>query len=439
MASSSPANSPHADDASDIARRSSVDRIRDVGKTVADSFATLRQQLATGFTLDQESVERAASMSAVTEEQENVDPSPIRDLRARLVSSEERERTLRGTIRALRAERDAQTRAAARANAKLQSLKSEVPDIGENERMKIEIERLRGDVARLRSDGISLQRALERSRSKCTDSLREIADLTKAKSAIERVCMKLRSRVAIAEKEARRASQIDDAIAARDRARAELVVVKAECDEQTARAEDAELKRDEALRRASEAEKNAEIARNKVISDDDAIVELRRVKRDLKNAMKTIEEQDDRIDILREHIRNYSSSSTSRSKTTSTSSSSRRSRTANSKRNRARSSLSILEDDSLFEARVRIRAIDEESNGSEGSILSKSKDNDEEDDEDSRRNKRSDAGGSSVHRRGGGLPQASPLLRAVERAHAELQAKFQESDQFAADVQGRLG
>ncbi len=412
-------------------RRSSLDRIRDVGKTVAHGLSSLRDQLASGFAADQDDDEPVASMSAVTEEQENVDKSSMGDLRTRLAASEERERQLRGTVRALRAERDAQMRAAARANAALTSVQSTQPDPAVTERLRNEVERLRGDVARLRTDGVALQRALEAARSRANDSLREVAEVTRAKSALERVCMKLRARVAAAEKEARRAAEVDDAVAARDRARAELVDVKAACDEQTARAEDAELKRDEALHQLAEAKKTAESMRKKASSDEESKAELRRVRRELREAKRTVEEQDDRIKRLTRLLADTSSSG-SRSKTTTTTTSSRRSGTANSKRSRGRSGLSI-EDDSLFDARLRVEMHNEVTQGSEGSLLTRLDDDEDDDDEDGGRSRRS--GGYS---RGSALPEASPLLRAVERAHAQLQAAFQVSDQQAAEIQRRF-
>ena len=50
-----------------------------------------------------------------------------------------------------------------------------------------------------------------------------------------------------------------------------------------------------------------------------------------------------------------------------------------------------------------------------------------------------DGGGSeSSSIRADDITEASPLLRAVERAHAQLQAAFRESDEHAADVHSRL-
>jgi len=337
------------------------------------------------------------------------------DIPGRLAASEEREKILRAEVRQLRMERDLQTRAAARAQAALSNGRS--LEAEELSRIRSENERLRGDLARLRSDGIALQRALESARRRAITADSDRNTCEKNRVALERVCINLRARVATSEKEALRANQVDEAIAARDRARSALGDAKAAAEENLVRATKAEMERDESMTRMQKMEGKIERLENA----------RSKTSRELSRAKKLLHDNEEKIKRLSNALVTSSSS-------TSTHTDSRRSRRSrsnthsskSSKSSRARSNTSfLLEDDSRRDGHRNGHRNGSHSRDRDGDIGNISHGD--------------DVGGSeSSSIRADDITEASPLLRAVERAHRQLQAAFEESDQHADDVHSRL-
>lgn len=348
---------------------------------------------------------------------ENVE-GEMRGLEARLAAADLRERHLRGQLQELRVERDLQTRAAARAHA--------------------EVARLRGgggaDVARLRSEGVRYQREAEEMLQGRLKAEREASEQRRAVRALERVCMGLRERVARAEVKAQRGAALEAANMGRDAARAALGEVKAACEELRGRAAVAEAARD-----AARDEVKRERARRDVVEERARAVEaelaglratvvgVEEDRRKLKEARKAVKERDVRIrrlvravgaggDVVGGGLR--SSSQASESSGTSSAGSSRRSGSSRRRSTTTRGGgVEVAESETS------------RSDDLEGSITSVGED--------------AVRWGTTRRKRttsesGGSHPGASPLLRAVERAHAELKAAFQESDENAANVHNNL-
>lgn len=113
---------------------------------------------------------------------------------------------------------------------------------------------------RLRSHLVEIERELERVNSRAEDAARSYVTEKKKTEALERVCMGLRRRVAIAEEKAQDEKKLQEALMAREAAESQLIESKVEAERWRARSSAADISRE----RAETAERLEREQRDKV-------------------------------------------------------------------------------------------------------------------------------------------------------------------------------
>lgn len=116
------------------------------------------------------------------------------------------------------------------------------------------------ETARLRSQVAELERELKRLNERADDSGSKFVTEKKKSAALERVCMDLRRRVALAEEKAENGKRVGEANLARELAEAQLAEIKVEAERWRAKSSAAEVARE----RAEASERTERVQREKI-------------------------------------------------------------------------------------------------------------------------------------------------------------------------------
>lgn len=313
-------------------RRASLERFRAVGQTFADGIASFRDRISTTTSPPNANVPAAPGVGMASENQggnsqpanetsiendDNADPQPIqRDverLQNILFATERRVEAAAREIDILRAENRSLANSHERATRALESVRKEhdtalaraSEERGLSDRSSSEIARLRGEVA-------ELERELKRRDDALAVSESRACEDRKRASALERVSMSLRRRVAIAEENFTDASKVQEAIVARESAESNLVEARADAERWRARATAVDSLRDRATR-AEQGERDMRqrgaILEREISSRDALIKQGLAERKKLKEFMVKYEQQldakDKKVDKLRSLVRNY--------------------------------------------------------------------------------------------------------------------------------------
>lgn len=261
-------------------RRASIERLRAVGQTFADGIAAFRERVTTRPRSEQEPQEKEAANVEVPIDpalrtavgSDDMFPSAVtsRDgsqrkeldrLNSLLEASEARGDAIQEEAERLREENASLSSALDRSARLLNNLRSEY------DRLRAETTERAGkgsavvaETARLRSQAVDIERELQRMTSRADEADKRFVEERKKSAALERVCLGLRRRVAVAEDKAQDSRKMHDAILARELAEAQLAETKVDAERWRARSSAADVARE----RAEAAERSERIQREKI-------------------------------------------------------------------------------------------------------------------------------------------------------------------------------
>lgn len=306
-------------------RRASLERFRAVGQSFADGLAALRSHvtsnsmpLKSNVVGGQPPVERDASFvspprGGSPNQTQSVPPTPFDDakqfrrLSALLEASETRAEVARHEAQRVRRENEELRLTADRSVRLLSSLRAEYDRLVEerNHKTSKEEEAL-ADTARLRTELVEVERQLQQMSQRSILTDRTLAEKKQKSQALERVCIGLRRRVAVAENKAQDASRMQEAIVARDTAESRLAETRAEAERLRARcaAVDVLKERADAAERAERSLRDKLGALEKEVESREdllrqGLLERRRLKEYISKYERRLEEKDLKMAKLR--------------------------------------------------------------------------------------------------------------------------------------------
>ncbi|CDF34997.1 unnamed protein product [Chondrus crispus] len=263
-------------------RRASLERLRAVGQTFADGIAAaFREKRPSKPSVDEEAELRPQrNADAIRVAVSN--PVPSDEIFASAVTSREGSQRkemdrLQSMLEASEARGDALQEETERLRSENSSLSATVDRSARLlDNMRLDYDRLRAEsleqagkgsmtvaeAARLRSQVVDTERALRRMTARADDADKRFVEERKKATALERVCLGLRRRVAIAEEKAQDSKRVQDAILARELAEAQLAETKVEAERWRARSSAADVARE----RAEAAERSERVQRDKISS-----------------------------------------------------------------------------------------------------------------------------------------------------------------------------
>lgn len=312
-------------------RRASVERLRAVGQTFADGLAALRSHVTNKpmpsrapESTQQPSVERDASFVSPPRDNspnqtQTVTALPVEEsqhiarLSTLLEAADARTEAAQHELKRLRRENETLRQTADRSARLLGALRAEYDILVEESQHKTsKEEQAIADAARLRAELVEVERQLQQVSQRATQTDRALAEEKQKSRALERVCMGLRRRVAVAEDKAQDATRLQEAIVARDTAESRLAEIRAEAERLRARcgATDVLRERAEAAERAERSLRDRLIALEKEVESREALLrqgllERRRLKDYLTKCERQLEQKDYKIAKLRRSAKRF--------------------------------------------------------------------------------------------------------------------------------------
>eukprot|EP00737_Agarophyton_chilense_P001456 gb/GEZJ01001635.1/.p2 GENE.gb/GEZJ01001635.1/~~gb/GEZJ01001635.1/.p2 ORF type:complete len:465 (-),score=91.60 gb/GEZJ01001635.1/:433-1827(-) len=406
-------------------RRASIERFRAVKQTLADGLASIRSHVTSSSMpskipdiTEHPSVERDSSfVSPPRENSPNAtqvnstiqldERQHISRLSTLLEASEARVEAAQHEAKRLRRDNDALRQSVDRSARLLEGMRADYDRvIDERNKKTSKEEEALADAVRLRSELVELERQMQQLSQRATRTEKALAEEKQKSHALERVCMGLRRRVAIAEEKAQDATRLQEAFLARDTAESRLAETRAEAERLRAKcgATDVLRERADAAERSERSLRDRLLALEKEVESREALLrqgllERRRLKEYITGYERQLEEKDLKIARLR--------------------------RTA--KRSRHVERMPMSDDNTSLQTNTNSISVDKvDSPFDEFDDHHVEETWPREDPEDTITSL--DSNRPSVTEHGNvNITEASPLLREVEEAHAQLQAVFQDS------------
>lgn len=225
-------------------RRASLDRIRAVGQTFAEGIAAIRQRVSkpSDVNIDHITPEHTAN---------NLSDS----LQSAVTSPPDPEES---NIHSLRVQNERLRQAANRFEPQYQSLKADYDRLKEAFDQK---ERFASnELTRVKVTQLESEKRLQEAHTQLEQVERDRARQSKRASALERVCIGLRSKLAIAEQRARDGDRLQEAVLARETAEIQLAELRAESEQLRVRCSASDVFKE----RADAAESSERALRDKV-------------------------------------------------------------------------------------------------------------------------------------------------------------------------------
>lgn len=254
-------------------RRASLERLRSVGRSVTESISAFRERMTASF---------GDGVASGDRNGDGDDSGPVaavgaRDEAARLATlvaaGGARERELRAALETARAETAAAVRGAERSGRQLAVVRAECDRLArEAEERRAREAGTMSELVRLRGEVCELENELKGLRQAVTAAEGGAREEKRLRGALERVCMGLRRRVAVAEEEAKKGADVDAAVCAKEAAEATLAAAKADVEDMRVRAAAAS-----ALKERADAAERAERSLRERVSALEREVDAREV------------------------------------------------------------------------------------------------------------------------------------------------------------------
>lgn len=292
----------------------SVDRVRAVGQTFADSVSALRDRIVTATGVkDMPSGDVSTSVGSgmvepttITSSADGNSPEDNNNGQIQLERDVEQlqnellamERQLEAVRREADMLRSTESVANARHERQTRALETVRRQVDKSAERAVEAEdrasRAEAEVARLRAEATEVNREMERREQEAEAAERRAIDETARRTALERVVMGLRRRVALAEDAAAKTQDLHEALAARHSAESALVDARTEAERWRARCAsvDALRERADAAERSERALRERVSALESEVNSRDTLLRQTRAERQKLAQMMTYYERD---------------------------------------------------------------------------------------------------------------------------------------------------
>lgn len=283
-------------------RRASLERLRAVGQTFTDGIAALRDRVISAPTREHSQSPTDEEHSQIGNGEEKMSSSevtfdevhPQKD--SLPIATPELESSLRSQIETLQSASDRTSKLLTSSRTQSDKLRQKLAE--ENGRANAAF----ADVARLRTQIVDVEHEMRALNQRADVAERGLVEEQKKTAALERVCMSLRRRAAIAETHAEDAKKMREAVVAREVAETNLAESKAEAEKWRIKSTATDVLRE----RAEAAERSERTLREKVDTLErelesresllrQNIVERRKLKEYMTKYERELEEKERRI------------------------------------------------------------------------------------------------------------------------------------------------